>query len=384
MNRIAALSAAMDRALAIARFGPADNVNPQVGCVIVDADGAIIAEGWHMGAGSDHAEVAALRRVPARFWGSDRRLLPRSGLTAVVTLEPCNHTGRTGPCAEALVQSGIDSVVYGMSEPGVVAGGGARALRAAGVRVVGPLCPFQVQTLLSGWMLRNGLPFLQCEMAESGRPRIVAKWAQSVDGRIAAHDGSSQWITGDDARADVHLRRAQHEGILVGTGTALADNPALTARTPQGALATPPERQPLPVVAGSRPLPPESALFHHPALAARKLTEPVRLLPDAHGHFLPALTALQAEHGISSLFLEGGRTLLTSLLREQLVDELLLYTAPMLLGGSFTALTDIGVTTLHEHIKLELLSHHTFAQDTLSHYRLIYQANTKSTQTNEQ
>ncbi|MGO1735127.1 MAG: bifunctional diaminohydroxyphosphoribosylaminopyrimidine deaminase/5-amino-6-(5-phosphoribosylamino)uracil reductase RibD, partial [Leucobacter sp.] len=261
---------AMRRALSLARRGPAGNPNPQVGCVILDPEGRIVAEGWHRGAGSPHAEVDALTRVPEEW---HRRA---QELTAVVTLEPCNHVGHTGPCAIALRDFGIGSVVYSVDDPGgtvsdgtgpygtesnVTSAGGAQTLRDAGVEVTGGVLVNEVRAFLRPWLtnvLRElGRPDGLDEAAGSpaSRPRVIAKWAQTLDGRVAAANGTSQWITGTEARHDVHRRRAEADAILIGTGTLVVDNPALTARAPGGELLVSAAHQPIPIILGAREIP---------------------------------------------------------------------------------------------------------------------------------
>lgn len=309
--------AALRRARDLALRGPARGVNPRVGCVILAPDGTVLAEGWHRGAGTAHAEVDALSALGP----GDAR-----GATAIVTLEPCNHTGRTGPCAEALLHAGIARVLYAVADPGAASSGGAQRLRAAGVDVDGGEAAFGAEEcVLSAAILGDWLP-----AARRGRPLITVKWASTLDGRAAAADGSSQWITGAEARADVHRRRADADAIAVGTGTVLADDPALTARGPEGLL----PRQPRPVVFGHRPVPAGARLHAHPA------GKPVLLTGDD----LPAdLTALHAS-GIRHLFVEGGPRLASSFLAAGLADELLVYLAPALLGGPRTAIDDLGIT----------------------------------------
>ncbi|MET0480549.1 MAG: bifunctional diaminohydroxyphosphoribosylaminopyrimidine deaminase/5-amino-6-(5-phosphoribosylamino)uracil reductase RibD [Mycetocola sp.] len=322
----------MRRALDLARRGPARGVNPQVGCVILDQTGAVIAEGWHRGAGTAHAETDALSQLEP---GAAR------GATAVVTLEPCNHTGRTGPCAQALIDAGVARVVYSVDDPGEHSRSGAVRLRAAGVDVVPGVLHAAGEALLGSWLTA----------ARLGRPFVIAKWAQSLDGRAAANDGSSQWVTGPEARADVHSRRAAADAIGVGTGTVLADDPSLTARTSSGTLYP---SQPTPVVFGRRALPESAAVHAHPR-------RPVRL----DGHDLAAdLAALHAQ-GIRSLFLEGGPTLISAFIAAGLVDEYLIYLAPALLGGSRTAVTDIGVGSISDARRLAVDSVHTLGDDLL-------------------
>ncbi|RLQ82814.1 bifunctional diaminohydroxyphosphoribosylaminopyrimidine deaminase/5-amino-6-(5-phosphoribosylamino)uracil reductase RibD [Mycetocola zhadangensis] len=323
----------MRLAFDLARRGPARGVNPQVGCVVTDATGTVIAEGWHRGAGTAHAEVDALSKL-----GSGA--VP-PGATAIVTLEPCNHTGRTGPCAQALLDAGIARVAYSVDDPGQHSGGGAQRLAAAGVDVIPHVLETEGEALLGDWL----------RAARLGRPFVIAKWAQSLDGRAAAADGSSKWITGAQARADVHRRRAAADAIAVGTGTLLADDPALTARDEAGALL--PE-QPVPIVFGTRAVPPGARVLAHPH-------SPVQCA----GTDLAADLEKLAERGIRSVFVEGGPTLISALIAAGLVDEYLLYLAPALLGGPRTALGDIGVASIGDIRRLDIESVHTLGDDLL-------------------
>ncbi|GAB3604015.1 bifunctional diaminohydroxyphosphoribosylaminopyrimidine deaminase/5-amino-6-(5-phosphoribosylamino)uracil reductase RibD [Microbacterium aureliae] len=307
---------AMRRALRIARNGPR-GVNPQVGAVLLGADGAVLAEGWHRGAGTPHAEVDALSKLAP---GAAR------GATAVVSLEPCNHHGRTGPCSEALIAAGVARVVYAIADPGEESSGGAQRLREAGVSVEGGVCADEADALLSSWVAAHRL----------GRPHVTVKWAQSLDGRAAAADGTSQWITGPAARADVHRRRSRADAIIAGTGTILADDPALTARAEDGALLA---DQPVPVVIGMRDVPAGAAVRRHP--------HPMLQYADPRS----ALADLTAR-GIHRVFVEGGPTLASAFLRDGLADEVLVYLAPVLLGGDRLALTDIGVATIADARRL--------------------------------
>ncbi|WP_454112891.1 bifunctional diaminohydroxyphosphoribosylaminopyrimidine deaminase/5-amino-6-(5-phosphoribosylamino)uracil reductase RibD [Microbacterium maritypicum] len=310
---------AMDRALHLAARGPR-GANPQVGAVILSPDGTVLAEGWHHGAGTPHAEVDALSKLAP---GEAR------GATAVVTLEPCNHTGRTGPCAVALIEAGIARVVYALDDPGAVSGGGAERLRSAGVDVEAGEQADAAHALIAGWLTAQRL----------GRPQITVKWAQSLDGRAAADDGSSQWITGPSARADVHRRRAEADAIAVGTGTVLADDPALTARDGDALL----PHQPIPVVIGSRPTPADAAVHRHPHSP---------LFFDTHD--LHTVVADLHARGVQNLFVEGGPTLASAFLQAGLADRLLVYIAPVLLGGGRLALTDIGVASIGEARRLTI------------------------------
>ena len=329
------IESAMRRAFELAKRGPADNENPQVGCVILGNDGELLAEGWHEGAGTPHAEASALKKL------SPEALAAAADLTAVVTLEPCNHTGRTGPCAEALIAAGIGAVAYGMSDPGDSSSGGADTLRAAGVHVTSGVLETEARSLLADWVVRHA------RATHSPRPFVTAKWAQSLDGRAAAVDGSSQWITGPEARADVHVRRAAADAILVGMGTLLSDDPSLTARDGDGGLLVPAAEQPIPVVLGRRSIPAGAKIRSHPSLEtshARGITAPIQLT----GENLAADLAQLATLGIKSVFVEGGPQIVSALLRDGLVDELLVYVAPTLLGGPRVALGDIGVTNIDD------------------------------------
>lgn len=310
---------AMTRALELAARGPRSR-NPQVGAVLLAPSGEVLAEGWHRGAGTAHAEVDALSHLAP---GAAR------GATAVVTLEPCNHTGLTGPCAEALIAAGVSRVVYAVDDPGPVSGGGAERLRAAGIDVEGGLLADEVLPFLASWIASSRL----------GRPHVTVKWAQSLDGRAAAADGTSQWITGPEARADVHRRRAEADAIVVGTGTLLSDDPRLTARTGDAQAAD----QPVPVVIGTRAVPPTAAIHDHPHAPLVYAT-----------HDLAAVLADLRDRGLHRVFVEGGPTLASAFLRAGLADRLLAYVAPVLLGGPRTALDDLGVGSIGEARRLDV------------------------------
>lgn len=332
----------MRRGLVIARRGPSTTPNPQVGCVLLDREGRIVAEGWHRGAGTPHAEVDALARLSAD-WRA------RAGeLTAVVTLEPCNHTGRTGPCAAALVDAGVGAVAYALSDPGDASSGGAETLRAAGVEVRGGVLADEARALLGPWLAAQNAAAALAAQGGAARPRVIVKWAQTLDGRAAASDGSSQWITGAAARADVHRRRAAADAILVGTGTLLADDPSLTARDASGGLLVPADEQPLPVVLGRRAVPADARVRAHPALAARGLADPLQL----SGADLAADLAALAERGVRSVFVEGGPTVASALIAADLADEVLVYVAPALLGGPRLAIGDLGIPGIGGIIRL--------------------------------
>jgi diaminohydroxyphosphoribosylaminopyrimidine deaminase / 5-amino-6-(5-phosphoribosylamino)uracil reductase len=321
---------AMRRAVDLARRGPAHGPNPRVGCVILAPGGpdgtgsaqrSVLGEGWHRGAGTVHAEVAAL--ADAREHGADVR-----GATAVVTLEPCDHTGRTGPCSIALLEAGIGRVVISVADPNLTAAGGADRLRSAGVDVVQGLLEAQGIEALGAWF----------PAVDRGRPFVTLKLAASLDGRVAAADGTSRWITSDVARQHAHRLRAEVDAIAVGTGTVLADDPSLTARTASGELT---EHQPLRVVVGLRDVP-AGARLHGPGgeLLHVRTHDPAEVLADLAGR--------EVRH----LLVEGGPQLAAAFLRAGVVDEVHAYVAPVLLGSGLSAVADLGIATMADAVRL--------------------------------
>ncbi|PRY61494.1 diaminohydroxyphosphoribosylaminopyrimidine deaminase/5-amino-6-(5-phosphoribosylamino)uracil reductase [Knoellia remsis] len=309
----------MRRALTLAERGPEADANPRVGCVLVGADGELVAEGWHDGAGTPHAEAAALAAAGDRA----------SGATAYVTLEPCHHGGRTGPCSRALAAAGVTRVVYAVSDPNVAAAGGATWLGEQGVAVEGGVLEDEATALNRTWL----------HSVRTGRPWVTWKLASTLDGRSAAADGTSQWITGPEARADVHERRARCGAILVGTGTALTDDPHLTARRPDGTLH---DRQPLRVVLGQRDLPTTARVLDD---AAPTLHLRTRRAQDA--------LAELARRDVHHVWLEGGPTLAAAFLADGLVDEVVAYVAPAFLGRGRPSVSDLGITTMADILRLE-------------------------------
>ena len=326
---------AMSRALELALNGPAIGVNPQVGAVILDPQGQIISEGWHQGAGTDHAELMALKSLFSRTGSTT---VP-PGHTAVVTLEPCNHQGRTGPCAQALIDAGISRVVYASSDPGDISGNGSERLKDAGVEVISGVLLSQAEDQGRVWLTAN----------RNQRPYVILKWASSLDGRTAAQDGTSQWISGPESRADSHLKRSEVEAILVGTGTVLADNPELTARRPDGSYY---EDQPLRVVLGKRELPGHLKVFN----------EKAKTIHIERHNPAKALAELWAI-GVKSVWVEGGPKVASEFVKAGLVDEIIVYLAPMLLGGNNVSLQDIGVETMSQAIGLELVENKMLGRD---------------------
>jgi diaminohydroxyphosphoribosylaminopyrimidine deaminase/5-amino-6-(5-phosphoribosylamino)uracil reductase len=285
--------------------------NPPVGAVILDRDGEIAGVGATEPPGGPHAEVLALRRAGERAVGG----------TVVVTLEPCNHYGRTPPCVDALLASKVSTVAYAVTDPNPEAAGGASRLVASGVKAEAGV----LTDAVAGGPLREWL-----HKQRTGMPHVTWKFATSVDGRSAAADGSSQWITSEAARADVHRRRAAADAIIVGTGTVFVDDPVLTARLPDGSLA---ERQPLRVVVGEREISSEARVLNDDSrtmvIRTRDPHEVIKALSDR-----------------TDVLLEGGPTLAGAFLRAGVIDRILAYVAPILLGGPIAAVDDVGVLSI--------------------------------------
>ncbi|MGA1507570.1 MAG: bifunctional diaminohydroxyphosphoribosylaminopyrimidine deaminase/5-amino-6-(5-phosphoribosylamino)uracil reductase RibD [Aquiluna sp.] len=319
--------AAMHRALELALLGPAQGVNPQVGAVILNPDNEIVAEGYHQGSGTNHAEVMAIGALKEKLGVST---FP-PGHTAVVTLEPCNHTGKTGPCSKALLEAGISRVVYAVADPGQESSGGGEFLRQSGVEVVAGVCQSQAEEQGRVWLTANRL----------GRPYVTLKWASSLDGRTAASDGSSKWISGEQSRSDGHHRRSEVDAILVGTGTVLADDPELTARTADGGYF---EHQPLRVILGESEIPKTLAVYNDRAETLHLKTRNIQ----------EALAELFSR-GVKHLWVEGGPNVASNFVKAGLVDEFIIYLAPTLLGGPRVALEDIGVGSMAEAIDIEIV-----------------------------
>jgi len=308
------LKNALRTALEAARRGTR-GANPLVGACILDEEARVIATGFHLGAGHPHAEIDALRRL-GRL---DRRAAAK--LTMVVTLEPCNHTGRTGPCSHAIAEAGIGHVHYAVPDQ-TAASGGADYLRAHGVGV-GHANDQPSWELNHRWFRAK---------AES-RPFITVKTAQSLDGRINAPDGTSQWITSDASRVHAHGLRARVDAIVVGTATVMADDPRLTARTAAGGLH---ERQPYRIVVGRRELPGRLALAYD------ERWEQLRT------HEVAQVVARAAQLGFGHLLIEGGATLASAFIAADLADELYCYQAPVIIGAGSASVNIPAVQTLSQ------------------------------------
>lgn len=346
----------MARALQLAARGLfTTGINPRVGCVLVK-DGQIIGEGWHERAGEGHAEVMALRDAERR--GDDAK-----GATAYVTLEPCAHHGKTPPCAEALIKVGVSRVVAAMEDPNpLVAGQGLALLQQAGIEVAAPLMAAEAEALNIGFVKR------MCQ----GKPWVRLKMAGSLDGRSALANGQSQWITGPEARADGHRFRARAQAIITGVGTLIADDPLLTVRDverPLGQLGQPVPLAPsLRVVVDSLlRMPTTARILQGGCLVATASIDPdktaalraagadVICLPDADGRVdLAALLDHLAERGVNEVHVEGGSRLSGVFLKSGLVDELLFYMAPTLLGSDARGwFDDLNLTSLDQKVALK-------------------------------
>ncbi|BAU48660.1 diaminohydroxyphosphoribosylaminopyrimidine deaminase [Sulfurifustis variabilis] len=346
----------MARALELARRGLyTTDPNPRVGCVIV-RDGRVVGEGWHARAGEAHAEVVALHAAGERARGAD----------VYLTLEPCAHHGKTPPCVDALIGARVARVVAAMRDPNPrVDGGGFAALQGAGIRWAVGLLEDQARALNPGFVLR---------MAH-GRPFVRVKLAASLDGRTALASGESRWITGEAARADVQRLRARSSAILTGVDTVLADDPVLNVRAFEIG------RQPIRVVLDSRlRTPPQARLFRPPgktwliAVAAepearraieRSGAEVVLSAADAGGRVeLAGALRLLADREINEVLVEAGRTLCGSLVEAGLVDELVLYFAPHLLGDGARGLFHLpGIARLSDRIALDIADVRAVGQD---------------------
>ncbi|MFI9836847.1 bifunctional diaminohydroxyphosphoribosylaminopyrimidine deaminase/5-amino-6-(5-phosphoribosylamino)uracil reductase RibD [Nonomuraea sp. NPDC051941] len=369
-------AAHMARAVELAGHGHGTtSPNPVVGCVVLDAGGRVAGEGFHAYAGGPHAEVVALAQAGERARGG----------TAYVTLEPCDHTGRTGPCSLALLAAGVARVVIAVPDPNPKAAGGAARLRAHGISVTSGVLGAEAERVNEEWLT----------YARLGRSHVTWKFAATLDGRSAAEDGTSQWITSPEARGDVHRLRAAAGAIVAGIGTVLADDPHLTARpgptndptsagpasvgrgsearvgrvapvseTRPGGGAGGGEagRRPLRVVVDTRGRTPQDARVlddSAPTLVAIAedtdtglKADLLRLPRDGRGLDLEALLKELAAREVVSVFLEGGPTLAGEFLRRGLVDRVVAYLAPALLGSGRAALGAAGVGTIGEMHRL--------------------------------
>jgi diaminohydroxyphosphoribosylaminopyrimidine deaminase/5-amino-6-(5-phosphoribosylamino)uracil reductase len=308
--------------------------NPIVGAVIVAADGSVIAEGFHDRASSpDHAEVVALKIA-----GDKAR-----GATMYVTLEPCNHTGTTGPCTNAIIDAGIATLVYAVADPNPVASGGAAVLKAAGIEVVAGVGHEEAAYANRAWLTK----------IIKGRPFITWKVAATLDGKVAAMDGTSKWITNEASRADVQKVRRRVDAIMVGTQTVIADDPHLVPRDGQTLF------NPLRIVCGTQELPQGAKVFDD---AAR-----TKVIASKD---LEVVAAELLATGVNHILLESGPTLASAMLHACMLDELMIYQGPSLLGAGKNFVADLGAVTLDHAMSMPRVSTETFGDDVKSVYRI--------------
>jgi diaminohydroxyphosphoribosylaminopyrimidine deaminase/5-amino-6-(5-phosphoribosylamino)uracil reductase len=306
--------------------------NPNVSAAIYGVDGVLIADGAHNPAISlDHAEVVAIKRAGAAARGA----------TIVISLEPCNHTGKTGPCVDAIIDAGLAKVIYAVKDPNPVAAGGAERLKAAGIEVecVADAALAEIQ---SAWLHR----------IRTGRPYFIWKVATSLDGRIAAIDGSSQWISSQASRDDVQILRGQSDAILIGTGTALTDNPTLRPRIENATT-------PLRIVMGYREVP-----------AGHNLHDGIGETIFLQSHAPADLLDLLESASVNQVLVEAGPGLGSALMEAGVIDEVVIYQAPIVLGEGKNWLESIGVATIADAKKLTLISTQIMGGDIKSRYRV--------------
>ncbi|MDP9779664.1 diaminohydroxyphosphoribosylaminopyrimidine deaminase/5-amino-6-(5-phosphoribosylamino)uracil reductase [Nakamurella flavida] len=335
--------AALDEAAALAARGAGTALpNPVVGCVLLDPAGGVVGRGWHERAGGPHAEVVALAEAGAAAAGS----------TAVVTLEPCNHTGRTGPCSAALLAAGVVRVLVAVRDPFLPAAGGIEHLRAAGVEVVdlsavGADDPAAAAAVVASRQVNR----VWLTAVARQRPYVTVKAGMTLDGRVAAPDGTSRWITSAESRADVHRLRGEVDTMLVGVGTVLADDPALTAR---GADGRPTGRQPLRVVLDSAGRTPAGARVRDDAAPTWIVTADETPATDT-GLDLAGVLAELYRRGRRHVLVEGGPRVAASFFDAGLVDEALFYLAPTVLGAGTPAVAGGAAGTLTDRRDGELV-----------------------------
>ena len=306
--------------------------NPNVAAAIYSAGGKLIADGFHNRAQSaDHAEIVALKKAGAAARGA----------TMVISLEPCAHTGTTPPCAQAIIDAGISQVIYAITDPNPIAAGGAQLLTAAGITVEQQKSA-ELEFIQRAWLTKQLL----------GRPLMIWKVAMTLDSKVAASDGTSQWISGPESREDVQVLRAQSDAIVIGTNTAIIDNPHLV---PRGHAA-----RPVRIVCGEQVVPPTHNVFDD---QARTITVKSKSIPE--------LMKVLSDEGFNQVLVEAGPTLGSALMATGNIDELIIYQAPKLLGAGKEFVSHLGISTLADHIGLELISAAQFGSDTKSHYRIV-------------
>jgi diaminohydroxyphosphoribosylaminopyrimidine deaminase/5-amino-6-(5-phosphoribosylamino)uracil reductase len=303
--------------------------NPNVSAAIYGEDGSLISDGFHNRKVSvDHAEVVAIKKA-----GSAAR-----GATMVVSLEPCAHTGTTPPCVQAIIDAGIAKVIYAVADPNPLAAGGAQKLADAGIAV---------EYRESAELTFEQRAWLHKE--RTGRPLMIWKVATTLDSKVAASDGTSQWITGPESREDVQVLRAQSDAILIGTNTALVDNPHLI---PRGH-----DARPVRVICGEQEVPATNKVFDD---EARTITVKSKSIPE--------LMKVLSDEGFNQVLVEAGPTLGSALMASGNIDELIVYQAPKMLGAGKEFVSHLGISTLDDFLELELLSVQPFGSDIKSHY----------------
>jgi diaminohydroxyphosphoribosylaminopyrimidine deaminase/5-amino-6-(5-phosphoribosylamino)uracil reductase len=325
----------MQRAITLSENGLGRTApNPIVGAAIIATDGTVVAEGFHdRQKSADHAEVVALKIAGDRA----------KGATMYVTLEPCNHTGTTGPCTQAIIDAGIARVVYAVTDPNTVAAGGSVVLKASGIEVLSGVGEDEATYSNRAWLTK----------ILKGRPFMTWKVAATLDGKVAASDGTSQWITSEASRADVQKVRRGVDAIMVGTQTVIADDPHLIPR--DGSTAN----NPLRIVCGTQELPKGAKVFDGAA--------PTKVIASKDLKFVAAeLLATGANH----ILLESGPTLATALLQAGMLDELMIYQGASLFGTGKSFVADIGVTSIDQGLTMARISTETFGDDVKSVYRI--------------
>jgi diaminohydroxyphosphoribosylaminopyrimidine deaminase/5-amino-6-(5-phosphoribosylamino)uracil reductase len=328
---------AMQRAIALSEKGLGKtSPNPIVGAVIIDAAGNVIGEGFHDRMNSpDHAEVVAIAKATQSV----------KGATIVVTLEPCNHKGSTGPCTQAIIAAGISTVVFAVNDPNPVASGGAEVLRAAGIKVISGILEEEAAYANRAWLMR----------IKKNRPFFTWKVATTLDAKIAAVDGTSKWITNETSRADVQLLRRQSDAILVGTNTVIADDPHLIPRGEFAGYA----HNPIRIICGEQELPEDAQVFDAAAQTIVVKSKDLDLLVEK-------LNELKINH----VFVEAGPTLASAMVDHCLMDELVIYQAPSLLGSGKPFFTFDFQTTISDQMRLDHISTVVLDGDVKSVYRI--------------
>ena len=328
---------AMQRAIALAEKGLGKTApNPIVGAVIIDATGAVIAEGFHDRMNSaDHAEVVAIKAAGEKAKGS----------TIVVTLEPCNHTGSTGPCVQAIIDAGITTVVFAVTDPNEKAAGGSAALRAAGITVIEGVLKDEAAFSNRAWLMK----------IRKNRPFFTWKVAATLDGKVAAADGTSKWITNETSRADVQQLRRQADAILVGTNTVVADDPHLIPRGQFDGYS----HNPIRVICGEQTLPTNAQVFDNAADTVVVASKDLDVLVEKLN-----------ELGVNQVFVEAGPTLGSAMLDHCLLDELIIYQAPSLLGSGKQFFVFDYPSTITNQMRLDHISTQVLAGDVKSVYSI--------------